>query len=68
VRKGGKKRSGSDAGEIADSVPEIIVELPQEKVGELEKTPQLRVKGKKKLIINEESAMAQSSSRKTRKA
>jgi hypothetical protein len=34
----------------------------------LEKTPELRVKGKKKLRINEESAMAQSSSRKTRSA
>jgi hypothetical protein len=59
-----KQSSGSDAGEIAYSVPEVIVELPQEKVGELEKTSELRIKGKKKLRINEESVMVQSSSRK----
>jgi hypothetical protein len=63
-----KQRSGSDVGEIANSVRDVIVELPQEKVGELDKTHELRVKGKKKLKINEESNMTQSFSSKTRKA
>jgi hypothetical protein len=84
-KKRKKQRSGSDVGEIAgsvpevivelpqeqvgeiaDSVPEVIIEVPQEKVGELEKTPELRVKSKKKLRANEGSDIAQSFSRKTR--
>jgi len=35
----------------------LIVELPQEKFGELEKTHELRVQGKNKLRNNEESAI-----------
>jgi hypothetical protein len=53
-------------GEIAENTPEVIVEVPKEKGGEAEKTPELRVKRKRKFRVNEGSTIAQSSSRKTR--
>jgi hypothetical protein len=38
AKKRKKQRSGSDDGEVADIIPEVIVEVPHEHAGEITKS------------------------------
>jgi hypothetical protein len=50
-KKRKKQRSDSDAGEIAGNVPEVIIEIPQEKVGEIaENIPEVIVEVPKEKV------------------
>jgi len=61
-----KKRFGSGAGEIVDSLPEVTIELPREEVGESENTSSRKTRS-----TQEEQVLvptSESSRRQTRKA